>query len=105
MGNWVLVPVSKDRVIKTLDKAVLIRIDYDHSTILPLRFKRKTEHEDMMFFSLPKDFKYNIRTTIKRDSGTYDHIDELLPLLTEEGIISYSIWVLRKPRKETDLPF
>lgn len=59
--NWVFVPVLKERVIKTLEKAVMLKLDDGASTIMPLVFKRKKETETHIFLSLPKDFKINVR--------------------------------------------
>ena len=62
-NNWVFLPVHKTRIIKELDKAILIKVDFDRSTILPKVFKREKETKDYIYYSLPKDFNANIRVT------------------------------------------
>lgn len=75
--NWVFLPVHKSRVIKDEEKYVLIEITDATSTILPKVFKRKKETEDMMFFSLPKDFNINIRTAYINKDGLWTYYDAL----------------------------
>ena len=108
LKKWIFVPVAKSRIIKNLDKAVLIRINFDHSTILPTKFKRAKETDKFIYFSLPEDFQYNVRTTVKHDDGKYSHVDEIFPLLTNgsdgKPRVGYSIFELRFEEKE-ELPF
>lgn len=61
--NWVFLPVHKTRIIQELERAILISVDYDRSTILPKVFKRMKETKDYIYFSLPQDFNANIRVS------------------------------------------
>lgn len=78
--NWVFVPVHKSRIIKTLAKAIILKLDSVSSTILPLIFKRKKETENFIFFSLPEDFKMNIRTSSYVDGQGFVNMDSLYSL-------------------------
>ena len=88
--NWIFLPVHKQRIIKELAKAVLIRIDYDRSTILPNVFKRTKETKDYIFFSLPEDFNANIRvSTLNEKTRRFEHKDyavNVSKLLDECGL-------------------
>ena len=96
--NWVFVPVHKSRILRTLDKAILLKVDYDRSTILPLVFKRVKETKDYIFFSLPQDFNANIRVSVQNEkTRRYEHKDYAInvqKLLDECG--------LDKPFKELE---
>ena len=74
--NWVFLPVHKTRIISELERAVLIKLDFDRSTILPNVFKRAKETKDYIFFSLPEDFNANIRVSIQNPkTRRYEHKD------------------------------
>lgn len=83
-SNWVFVPVHKSRIIKELDRAILIKYgikDNGVSTILPKVFKRVKETETHMFFSLPIDFKINVRVnSYCEETKQYTNEDTLLDL-------------------------
>lgn len=104
--NWVFVPVKKSRIIKTLKDAVLIKIDNETSTILPLVFKRKKETETDIFFSLPKDFKMNIRKSVyNKETKTYDVTDDLWGILNKKGdYAGKPIYYVHILNKELDIP-
>lgn len=75
-SKWVFLPVHKTRLIKMLAKAVLLQVDFDRSTILPLVFKRGKEDKDFMYFSLPSDFNANIRKSIQNPkTRRFEHED------------------------------
>ena len=75
--NWVFLPVSKTRIIKELEKAILIKVDFDRTTILPKVFKRAKETEDTIFFSLPEDFNASIRISVQNQkTRRYEHKDK-----------------------------
>ena len=75
-NNWVFLPVHKQRIIKQLGKATLIKVDFDRSTILPLVFKRSKETEQHIYYSLPKDFNANIRVSqFNETTRRYEHKD------------------------------
>lgn len=75
-NNWVFLPVHKSRIIKELDKATLINVDFDRSTILPKVFRRAKETKDYIFYSLPKDFNANIRVSVRNEeTRRYEHKD------------------------------
>lgn len=97
--KWIFLPVHKERIIKELDKATLIRIDYDRSTILPNVFKRAKETKSYIFFSLPEDFNANIRvSTLNEKTRRFEHRDyavNVSKLLDECG--------LDKPLKDGDV--
>ena len=80
-NNWVFLPVHKTRIIKELPKAILLSVDYNVSTILPKVFKRGKEDKDYMYFSLPQDFKVNIRVaTQNAKTRRYEHTVTLYPI-------------------------
>lgn len=73
--KWVFVVVHKERIIKELDKAYLINLG-GKSTILPKVFKRTKEHEEKIFFSLPQDFRINVRYSVYvPETHSYDEKD------------------------------
>lgn len=75
-NNWVFLPVHKSRIIKELDRATLIVVDFDRSTILPKVFRRAKETKDYIFYSLPKDFNANIRVSVRNEeTRRYEHKD------------------------------
>lgn len=75
-NNWEFLPVHKSRVLKELEKAKLILIDFNVTTILPNVFKRAKETEDFIFYSLPNNFKVNIRvSTQNAKTRRYEHND------------------------------
>ena len=75
-NNWVFLPVHKSRIIKELDKATLIEVDFDRSTILPKVFRRAKETSDYVFYSLPQDFNANIRVSVRNEqTRKYEHKD------------------------------
>lgn len=95
--EWVFVPVHKTRVIKYLEKAILISVDFDRSTILPKVFKRTKEDKEYIYFSLPKDFSANIRISVRNpQTRRYEHKDYTIPVaeLKECG--------LDKPMKDVE---
>lgn len=80
-NNWVFLPVHKSRIIKELGKATLISVDDNVSTILPKVFRRAKETDTHIFYSLPKDFKVNIRVSTRNEkSRKYEHTDTLYPI-------------------------
>lgn len=75
-NNWVFLPVHKTRIIKELDKATLVLVDFDRTTILPKVFRRAKETKDYIFYSLPKDFNANIRISVQnKTTRKYEHKD------------------------------
>ena len=75
-SKWVFLPVHKTRIIKELDKATLILVDFDRSTILPKVFRREKETKDFIYYSLPVDFYANIRISVKNEkTRRYEHKD------------------------------
>ena len=75
-NNWVFLPVHKSRIISELSRAILLKVDFDRSTILPKVFKREKETKDYIYFSLPKDFNANIRVSYKNEeTRRYEHRD------------------------------
>ena len=78
-NNWVFLPVHKSRIIKELDKATLIKIDFDRTTILPKVFRRAKETDEYIFYSLPKDFNANVRVSVQNEkTRRYEHTDKLV---------------------------
>ena len=70
--NWVFVPVAKSRIIKELDKAILLKVDDRVSTILPKVFKRKKESDTHIYFSLPANFVVGFRhSNYEKDAKGY----------------------------------
>ena len=88
--NWVFLPVHKSRVIKELERATLILVDFDRSTILPKVFRRVKETKDFIYYSLPKDFNANIRVSVKNEkTRRYEHQDyaiSVMKLVDECGL-------------------
>ena len=85
--NWVFLPVHKSRIIKELDKATLIMVDYNVTTILPKVFRRAKETDTHIFYSLPVDFNSSVRVSTKNEkSRKYEHTDVDCPVqkLSEE---------------------
>ncbi len=86
--NWIFLPVHKTRILRELDRATLFVVDYDTSTILPKVFRRAKETKDFVYYSLPKDFKANIRVSHK-DGMKYVHKDiaiDVESLVNEYGL-------------------
>lgn len=84
-SNWVFVPVHKTRIIKELEKAFLIQIDENVSTILPKVFLRKKQTETHLFFSIPADFNIGVRySTYNMDKKRYEHKDVLKSITCDE---------------------
>lgn len=80
--NWVFLPVHKTRIIKEFDKALLIKFDYERSTILPKVFKRSKETKDYLYFSLPQDFNANIRTSkMNEKTRRFEHEDASVAII------------------------
>lgn len=80
-NNWVFLPVHKSRVLKELGKATLLYVDYNVTTILPKVFRRAKENQDFIFYSLPQDFKVNIRVSTQNPkSRRFEHTDTLYPV-------------------------
>lgn len=80
--NWVFLPVHKTRVLKELANATLILVDVDRTTILPKVFRRVKETKDFIFYSLPQDFKINIRVSVRNEkTRRYEHTDALYPVV------------------------
>jgi len=78
-NNWVFLPVHKTRILKELDKATLIKVDFDRSTILPKVFRRVKETKDYIYYSLPVDFNANIRISVKNEqTRRYEHKDMMI---------------------------
>ena len=74
--NWVFVPVAKSRIIKELDKAILLKVDDRVSTILPKVFKRKKESDTHIYFSLPANFVVGFRhSSYDEDAKEYVRTD------------------------------
>lgn len=74
--DWLFIPVHKTRVIKELDKATLIKVDFDRSTILPKVFRRVKEGKDHIYYSLPLDFNAKIRISVRNEkTRRYEHKD------------------------------
>lgn len=85
-NGWVFLPVHKSRIIKELDKATLLLIDANVTTILPKVFRRAKETEDYIYYSLPQDFQVSIRVSFQDPkSRKYSHTDKEYPVskLTE----------------------
>lgn len=79
--NWVFLPVHKTRIITELDKALLLKFDYERSTIIPKVFKRGKETKDYIFFSLPQDFNANIRVSrLNEETRRFEHKDSTIPV-------------------------
>ena len=75
-NNWVFLPVHKSRIIKELDKANLILVEFDRTLILPNVFKRSKETKDYIYYSLPQDFNANIRVSVQNPkTRRYEHSD------------------------------
>lgn len=78
-NDWTFIAVHRSRV-RFLKKAVLVngtneklKNVVNFSTSIPLVFKRKKEHEDMIFFSVPQDFEVKVRKT-DLSNNTYSDI-------------------------------
>ena len=79
--NWVFLPVHKTRILKELGKATLLIVDDNVTTILPKVFRRTKENDDYIFYSLPQDFKVNIRVSTQNPkSRRFEHTDTLYPV-------------------------
>ena len=79
--NWTFVAVHKSRV-KLLKNSYLIDVTnpklvgkIQYTTTIPMCFKRKKEHENHIFFSLPKEFEVSLRTL---DLNTEIYDDRIL---------------------------
>ena len=84
---WVFLPVHKTRIIKELDNATLLKVDYDRTTILPRVFRRIKETKDFIYYSLPNDFNANIRVSVQNlKTRRYEHTDSSISVqkLVEE---------------------
>lgn len=95
--QWYLIVVNKTRIIKELENAILIKMDFDRSTILPKVFKRMKETKDFIYFSLPEDFNANVRVSVRNEkTRRYEHRDYSVSVkdLKEGG--------LDKPFKENE---
>lgn len=80
-NNWVFLPVHKTRILKELGKASLLIVDYNVTTILPKVFRRGKETKDFIYYSLPSDFKVNIRvSTQNAKTRKFEHNDMLYPI-------------------------
>lgn len=80
-NNWVFLPVHKTRIIKELDKATLIMVEFDRTIILPKVFRRAKETEDYIYYSLPQDFMANVRISVKNEkTRRYEHKDYTMPI-------------------------
>lgn len=79
-NEWTFVAVHKSRVT-LLKNAYLVNgtnpkvKDKSYTTIIPLVFKRKKEHENHIFFSLPNTFEVTIRIT---DLGNETYSEKVL---------------------------
>lgn len=108
--KWVFVPINKQRIIKELDKAILINLG-GASTILPKVFKRAKESDTLIYFSLPADFKINVRTSwYNQETRRYEEDDKLFTLETFVGYfplkdLSKSIPTDVVEEERTELPF
>lgn len=78
-NNWVFLPVHKTRIVKELDKATLILVEWDRTLLLPRAFKRAKETKDFIYYSLPQDFNANIRVS-EKVGMKYEHHDYSLPI-------------------------
>lgn len=78
-NNWVFLPVHKSRIVKELDKATLILVDWDRTIIIPSVFKRTKETKDFIYYSLPQDFNANIRVS-EKVGKKYEHHDYSLSI-------------------------
>lgn len=78
-NNWVFLPVHKSRIVKELDKATLILVEYDRTLILPKVFRRAKETKDFIYYSLPQDFNANIRVS-ELVGKKYEHHDYSLSI-------------------------
>ena len=98
-NNWVFLPVHKTRIIKELDNATLIMVEYDRTIILPKVFRRAKETKDYVFYSLPQDFNANIRVSVQNQkTRRYEHKDYVMAIskvVEECG--------LDKPYKDTEV--
>lgn len=110
--NWVFVPVHKSRVIKVLEKAIIVAIEENVSTILPRVFMRKKETETHIFFSVPADFNINVRyETYDMNTKKYGHRDVLKSIGCEEmkklvKHLSYEfVLPVEKAKALNDMPF
>lgn len=78
-SNWVFIPVHKSRVIKGTDKYYLLNLKSDEtysvSTIINAIFKRVKETDDMIYFSVPKNFRFNIRKSFYSEQEN-DFVEE-----------------------------
>lgn len=105
--KWVFVPVHKTRVIKDLDKAVLIAVSENHSTILPKVFKRKKESDTHIYFSLPENFVMNLRESVyNKELNKYINVDTEEPITKRKAVIKLLDKELTLDLvKPTDYPF
>lgn len=73
--KWVFLALNKTRIIKELERAYLINLG-GKSTILPKVFKRTKESETHIYFSLPENFRINVRYTyFNQEAQTWDYKD------------------------------
>lgn len=80
-NNWVFLAVHKTRILKELGKATLLIVDDNVTTILPKVFRRGKETDTHIFYSLPQDFKVNIRVSTQNSkTRRYEHNDTLYPI-------------------------
>ena len=64
----------------------MIKIGKGVSSILPLVFKRGKESEDCLFFSVPNDFKMNLRVDYwNEEKKQWEYKDVLYPVVECEG--------------------
>lgn len=112
--KWVFVPVHKSRILKDVSLPekknkgyVLIQLgsnkDEEKSCILGKVFQRKKETETHIFFSIPSDYKINVRTT-RYDESEHKFVvesDKLYSIGYVTGIVKQMGFAL----KDTEMPF
>lgn len=78
--KWLFVKVSKSRIVKTTDAYTIIKVGQAGFTaVIGNVFRRKKEHEDCVFFSIPEDFITKSRLSVYvKEEKRYDTIDEEL---------------------------
>lgn len=58
-AEWVFIPLLKKHIYKRTDTYILFDVNGKSTGIINAKFLRKKETEDMVFISLPADYKVN----------------------------------------------
>ena len=57
--EWVFTPLSKELILKSTDKYILIKLPEGATAIVSAVFKRKKETKETIFLSVPPEYKFS----------------------------------------------